>query len=120
MTRIEAMQLSISLSDKGLKVKHLSATEYASLIELRRPIMKYLNEMSENEITLAKEMDISQDQDGNFDSKDKGFLDKLKLIQAKEFTPKELNFIPMDTFKKFTDEVDFSTGAILSDWLLTK
>jgi len=117
LKREQAMQLNGALSDKELKVKFLSGPQYASLIGLKRPLTKYLSEMGENEKALAEEMNITIGHNG-FISDDKNFLDKLKEIQKVEFTPKELNFIPMEEFKKWTDEVDFNTGSILAEYLL--
>lgn len=113
MTRQYAIALNICLSHKELKVKFLSGPAYASLIELKRPLVKYLSDMGEDEKMLMTELGIT-----DFGSDDKGFKEKMSEIQKREFSPKELNFIPSDEFKRFTDEADFNTGATLAEYLL--
>lgn len=117
MKRDKAIELNGALQDKELKVKFLTGPQYASLIELKRPLVRYLNEMGESEKELADEMKVVIGPRG-FETLDENFLGKLKEIQKPEFTPKELNFISMEEFKSWTNEVDFNTGSILAEYLL--
>lgn len=118
MTRIETIQLNAGLQSKELKVKFLTAPQYAALIGLKRTMNAYLNEMYEDEQALAKDMDVKS-VGNNFETQDEAFFDKLKEIQKKPFDPKELNFIALDDFKNFTNDLDFESGAYLAEFLLT-
>lgn len=118
MKRSEAINLNVALSNQGLKVKNLSGANYFSLICLKKPLAKYLNEMAEDEQTLLKDHGVVTQEDLSEKLKDKSFSEKWEAIHAKDFEVKELNFIPLDEFKKFTDEVEFSVGAILAEYLL--
>jgi len=120
MNRAEALALNTALNQKELKVKNLTGAQYVSLIGLKRPLVKYLNEIGEEEQELFKSHDVVTDADLMSKATDKTFQDKLKLIQSPEFTPKEVNFIALDEFKKFTDEVDFASGSVLAEYLLVK
>jgi len=119
MKRDEAVNLNAALMAQGLKVKYLTSTSYADLLELKRPLQRYISEMSEDELSLAKDMDIPLRENG-FSTNDKSFIEKLRVIQGKEFAPNKLNFIPIEEFKKFTDELDFGVSSILAEYLLTK
>lgn len=121
MDRSTSFNLNYVLHKEGLKVKHLSATNYVSLIGLKRSLQKYLNEMGEEEKILFKDHGLKEDatQEQVDDIlKDINIKEKLKVIQSKNFEPKELNFIPIEEFKKFTDDVDFIVGSTLAEYLL--
>lgn len=118
MKRDYAIQLNAALHTDGLKVKHLSADQYVKLLALKRPLAKYLNEMGEEEKDLFKSYNIITEQDRINNLKDKSFIEKIEAIQEKMFEPKELNFIDGDTFKKFTDDIDFGAASVLAEYLL--
>lgn len=117
MKRSDAIELYNALLTKGLLVKHLSTGSYASLIEFKRPLKRYIDEMGEDEKSLAEEMGV-EPVENRWPLNNKDFAEKFKVIQSKEFTPKVLNFIPADEFKKWTDEIDFGPASILADFLL--
>lgn len=118
MKREQAMSLIMALNTEGLKVKYLSSDSYVSLLSLKRPLQKYINEMAEEEYELCKGYEIPYSEMTKRSNSDKSFREKVDAVQSKEFTPKELNFIPIDQFKKFTDEIDFGPASILAEYLL--
>lgn len=120
MTRPDAINLNYAFMNQALKVKFLTGPSYAILIEFKRSLSRYITEMAEKEKTLAEDYKEVKVVDGQFDTKDESFLNKLKEIQKKEFTHGEMNFMSLDEFKKFTDEVDFNTGTVLSEFILKK
>lgn len=118
MKRDYAIQLNNALHTEGLKVKHLTGEQYVKLLNLKRPLAKYANEMSEEEKELFKEYNIVTNSDLLEQLKDKKFTEKRDAIYSKEFEPIELNFLDSDVFKKFTDDVDFGVASILAEYLL--
>lgn len=119
MKRTDAMSLNMALHNEGLKVKFLSSSSYVELIGFKRTLQKYISEMVQSEQELFKAYEITDvEQVADIKKADKSFLEKLKAIQAQDFEPKTMNFIPIDEFKKFTDEVDFGPASILAEYLL--
>lgn len=122
MNRVDSISLNNALATQGLKVKHLSSTNYVSLINLKRSLATYLNNMGADEKILFNDFGLDESMTGEEFAearKDKAFSDKLDLIQKKEFEPRELKFIPIEEFKKFTDDVDFIVGSTLAEYLLS-
>lgn len=120
MKKIEALTLNTALNNEHLKVKNLTGAQYVSLIGIKRPLARYIDEMNDKERGLYKDHGIINDADLAEKLRDRAFKEKLEAIQADLFEPKEVNFIPLDEFKKFTDEVDFATGSVLAEYLLVK
>lgn len=118
MKKDYAIQLNNALHAEGLKVKHLTGDQYVKLLALKRPLAKYANEMAEEEKELFKAYNIVTNQDLFEQLKDKAFSEKRDAIYAKDFEPKELNFLDSDVFKKFTDDIDFGVASILAEYLL--
>lgn len=122
MKRAKAIQVSNALTNPELKVKFLSGAHYVQLLGFKRPLTKYLDEMGESEKELFKEYGIVNNitvEEYEEKLKDEPSLkEKIDLIQAKEYEPKEVNFIPMEEFKKFVDGVSVGTSEILAEFLL--
>lgn len=118
MKRIDAIALNVALSTKELKVKYLSTENYVKLLALKRPLNKYLNEMQESEADLCSSFDIPGEELGKKCAEDKSFREKIEAIQKKDFEPKELNFLTLEEFEKFTKEVDFGPASVLAEYLL--
>lgn len=118
MKRADAISLNAALSTEGLKVKYLDTGNYVKLLALKRPLTKYINEMAEEERDLCKGFEIATEDFVKKYKSDKSFREKADMIQGKEFQPKELNFLNLEEFEKFTKEVDFGVGSILAEYLL--
>lgn len=118
MKRIDAIALNVALSTKELKVKYLDTGNYVKLLALKRPLNKFLNDMQEEEAELCRGFDVLPEDLGKKCFEDKSFREKTLAIQAKEFEPKELNFLTLEEFEKFTKEVDFGPASVLAEYLL--
>lgn len=122
MKKDKAITFHNALQNPGLKVKFLSATNYVSVLSIKRPLTTYMNEMSENEKDLfaAYNVPLTLTIDDLEEKKksDASFKEKLDLLYSKEFEPKETNFIPIDEFKKFVDDVSLGVSEVLAEFLL--
>jgi len=121
MNRREVMELNTGLEKSGnLKAKHLSNPSFIALLWLRRSMGVYKKEMGENEMECAKAFGAEVTQAGIVPPKDseKEFWEKLTEIQKMEFNPKELNFIPMEEFRKWTEDSDTGVSLTLAQFLM--
>lgn len=117
MKRNEVLTLNTALINPGLKVKHLSATAYVDYIWFKRSMQSYIEDMGKNENELMKEYGIMFT-GAPIKCEDAGFWEKLKEIQATEFTPPKLNFIPLTEFKLWVDELSVAESDALAEHLL--
>lgn len=132
MKRKDASELDMALKKPGLKSKHLSTENFNKLIPIGRTLGRYLDEMGEDEKKVFDAYDIGITQQGPVFpegiSKDerKAFNSKMDKIHEKDFTPTkpnggdplEFNFIPLEEFRKWTEEVDTGVALVLAEFLL--
>lgn len=127
MKRHEVIALANALSDKGFKAKHLSNESYVGLTWLKRDISKWRTVAGETEASLVADFKdvVELTQAGITPVKDvdpdhlKNFYDKLAEVQkSMNFTPKQLNFIPVEEFRKCVEDADSDVSFTLAEYLL--
>lgn len=127
MKRHEVIALSNALADKGFKAKHLSNESYVALTWLKRDINKWRAEAGEKEGLLVTDFKnvVEMTQAGITPIKDadekevKNFYSKLGDLQkSMEFTPKQLNFVPIEEFRKTVEESETEASLTLGEYLL--
>ena len=127
MKRHEVINLSQALSDKGFKAKHLSNESYVGLTWLKRDISKWRTQAGEAETALIDDFKevVEMTQAGIMPLKDakeddvKNFYAKLLDVQkSMTFNPKQLNFIPVDEFRKAVEDADSEVSFTLAEYLL--
>lgn len=123
LDRNQAQELHISLSQKGLKTKHVSGENYIKLLNIKTALKNSINTLSEAEQELAIEFDATQTPQGFFiDDKDKQkeFVKNLREKQKAFSIELELNFIPENELKEYCKEQDTGVEAVLFEYLLKK
>lgn len=128
LSREDAMDVTGALTEKELKSKNLSGAVFVKLLNLKRGLKKYLDDMSADEVALAEVYEVEPSNIGfiprdpaAFKANKADFKAKLKDIQSKRFVPAEpveLNFIPQDEFKKWIDEATSQSGLVLATFLM--
>lgn len=111
----KALTFNEALNSKGLLIKHLNGEQYSKLIEVKRPLVRFIDQIMEDRNELFKAYDLKP---GDKFPQDPSFTEKMKVIDERTFEPKHSGFIAMPEFKKFTNEVDLWVGAVLSEYLL--
>src|SRR5689334_18845253 len=112
MKKDKAINFHNALQNQGLKVKFLSASSYVDILSIKRPLTTYMTEMSANEKELFEAynipLNITIDELEEKKKSEPSFKEKIDALYTTEFQPKKINFIPMDEFKKFVDDVSIS------------
>lgn len=123
MNRREVIEIDTALGKSAnLKAKHLSNTSFTALLWFKRNMESYKKDMSENELECAKAFGAEITQAGISPPKDeaeaKAFWEKVNEVHKANFHPKELNFIPLEEFRNWTEDSDTGVSLTLAQYLM--
>ena len=121
LNRDQSLELNFSLSQKGLKAKHVSGENYVKLLNIKTKLKNELNTLADGEKDLCEEFGGYQSDSGFvIEDKDKRkeFLKKVSEVQKAFSIELELNFVPENELKDYCKEQDTAIEAVLFEYLL--